>query len=84
MTGQFRPRSALLGRAGNVRPGPAPPAARFFHASYKKPRESNGAAGAAMFLLTFLAVFMGTVLKWRNGSGRLHRVGHRGRFGSGP
>ncbi|MGW7310984.1 cytochrome b N-terminal domain-containing protein [Streptomyces sp. NPDC054835] len=35
----------------------------FFHASYKKPREGNWIVGAAMFLLTFLAVF-GTVLKW--------------------
>ncbi|WP_328394240.1 cytochrome b N-terminal domain-containing protein [Streptomyces sp. NBC_00390] len=36
----------------------------FFHASYKKPREGNWVLGAAMFLLTFLAVFTGTVLKW--------------------
>ncbi|MDX3763823.1 cytochrome b N-terminal domain-containing protein [Streptomyces mirabilis] len=36
----------------------------FFHASYKKPREGNWVVGAAMFLLTFLAVFTGTVLKW--------------------
>ncbi|MFF4543202.1 cytochrome b N-terminal domain-containing protein [Streptomyces sp. NPDC001435] len=36
----------------------------FFHASYKKPREGNWVVGAAMLLLTFLAVFTGTVLKW--------------------
>jgi ubiquinol-cytochrome c reductase cytochrome b subunit len=36
----------------------------FFHASYKKPREGNWIIGAAMFFLTFLAVFTGTVLKW--------------------
>ncbi|MFI2372174.1 cytochrome b N-terminal domain-containing protein [Streptomyces sp. NPDC018833] len=36
----------------------------FFHASYKKPREGNWLIGASMFLLTFLAVFTGTVLKW--------------------
>ncbi|MEU2237207.1 cytochrome b N-terminal domain-containing protein [Streptomyces vietnamensis] len=36
----------------------------FFHASYKKPREGNWVVGAAMFLLTFLAVFTGSVLKW--------------------
>jgi quinol-cytochrome oxidoreductase complex cytochrome b subunit len=36
----------------------------FFHASYKKPREGNWVVGAGMFLLTFLAVFTGTVLKW--------------------
>lgn len=36
----------------------------FFHASYKKPREGNWVVGAAMFLLRFLAVFTGTVLKW--------------------
>ncbi|GAB1339817.1 hypothetical protein ACE1SV_64070 [Streptomyces sp. E-15] len=36
----------------------------FFHASYKKPREGNWVIGAAMLLLTFLAVFTGTVLKW--------------------
>ncbi|MFD3920192.1 cytochrome b N-terminal domain-containing protein [Streptomyces sp. NPDC058595] len=36
----------------------------FLHASYKKPREGNWVVGAAMFLLTFLAVFTGTVLKW--------------------
>ncbi|QUW85835.1 cytochrome bc complex cytochrome b subunit (plasmid) [Streptomyces mirabilis] len=33
----------------------------FFHASYKKPREGNWIVGTAMFLLTFLAVFTGTV-----------------------
>ncbi|MEU6555242.1 cytochrome b N-terminal domain-containing protein [Streptomyces sp. NPDC046915] len=32
----------------------------FFHASYKKPREGNWVLGAAMLLLTFLAVFTGT------------------------
>jgi len=36
----------------------------FLHASYKKPREGNWVVGSAMFLLTFLAVFTGTVLKW--------------------
>ena len=36
----------------------------FFHASYKKPREGNWVVGAAMFLLTFVAIFTGTVLKW--------------------
>ncbi|GGN84905.1 hypothetical protein GCM10011579_075390 [Streptomyces albiflavescens] len=36
----------------------------FFHASYKKPREGNWIIGSAMFLLTFLAVFTGTVIKW--------------------
>ncbi|MFF7643959.1 cytochrome b N-terminal domain-containing protein [Streptomyces canus] len=36
----------------------------FFHASFKKPREGNWIVGSAMFLLTFLAVFTGTVIKW--------------------
>ncbi|MGW0771140.1 cytochrome b N-terminal domain-containing protein [Streptomyces sp. NPDC002676] len=36
----------------------------FLHASYKEPREGNWVVGSAMFLLTFLAVFTGTVLKW--------------------
>ncbi len=36
----------------------------FLHASYKRPREGNWLVGATMFLLTFLAVFTGTVLKW--------------------
>ncbi|MEU0684995.1 MULTISPECIES: cytochrome b N-terminal domain-containing protein [Streptomyces] len=36
----------------------------YFHASYKKPREGNWVVGTAMFLLTFLAVFTGTILKW--------------------
>ncbi|MEU9277719.1 cytochrome b N-terminal domain-containing protein [Streptomyces sp. NPDC048341] len=35
-----------------------------FHASCKKPREGNRITGSAMFLLTFLAVFTGTVIKW--------------------
>lgn len=36
----------------------------FIHASYKKPREGNWVVGSLMFILTFLAVFTGTVLKW--------------------
>lgn len=36
----------------------------FLHASYKKPREGNWLVGATMLLLTFVAVFTGTVLKW--------------------
>jgi len=36
----------------------------FLHASYKKPREGNWLVGTAMFLLTYLAVFTGSVLKW--------------------
>ena len=36
----------------------------FFHASFKKPREGNWIVGVAMFLLTFLAIFTGTVIKW--------------------
>lgn len=36
----------------------------FLHGSYKRPREGNWVVGAAMLLLTFLAVFTGTVLKW--------------------
>jgi len=36
----------------------------FLHASYKRPREGNWVVGAAMLLLSFLAVFTGTVLKW--------------------
>ena len=36
----------------------------FLHASYKRPREGNWLVGAAMLLLTFVAVFTGTVLKW--------------------
>ncbi|QUW85827.1 cytochrome bc complex cytochrome b subunit (plasmid) [Streptomyces mirabilis] len=36
----------------------------FFHASFKKPREGNWIVGVAMFLLAFLAVFTGTVIKW--------------------
>jgi len=36
----------------------------FWHASFKKPREGNWLVGTAMFLLTFLAVFTGSVLKW--------------------
>lgn len=36
----------------------------FLHASYKRPREGNWVIGAAMLLLTFVAVFTGTVLKW--------------------
>jgi len=36
----------------------------FLHASYKRPREGNWVIGAAMLLLTFLAIFTGTVLKW--------------------
>ncbi|MER7467271.1 cytochrome b N-terminal domain-containing protein [Streptomyces sp. NPDC097981] len=34
----------------------------FLHASYKKPREGNWVVGSAMFLLTFPAVFTGTVV----------------------
>ncbi len=36
----------------------------FITASYKKPREGNWLIGVAMFALTFLALFTGTVLKW--------------------
>jgi quinol-cytochrome oxidoreductase complex cytochrome b subunit len=36
----------------------------FFHGSYKRPREANWLIGVAMFGLTFLALFTGTVLKW--------------------
>ena len=36
----------------------------FLHASYKRPREGNWIVGVTMLLLTFLAVFTGTVLKW--------------------
>lgn len=36
----------------------------YFHASYKKPREGNWVIGSVMFLLTFLAIFTGSVLKW--------------------
>ena len=36
----------------------------FLTASYKKPREGNWLVGVAMFALTFVAVFTGTVLKW--------------------
>ena len=36
----------------------------FVHASFKKPREGNWVVGAAMLLLTFLAVFTGSVIKW--------------------
>lgn len=36
----------------------------FVHASYKRPREGNWVVGVSMLLLTFLAVFTGTVLKW--------------------
>lgn len=36
----------------------------FLHASYKRPREGNWVVGAIMLLLTFVAVFTGTVLKW--------------------
>lgn len=36
----------------------------FVHASYKRPREGNWIVGVSMLLLTFLAVFTGTVLKW--------------------
>lgn len=36
----------------------------FLHGSFKKPREGNWIVGTAMLLLTFLAVFTGTVLKW--------------------
>lgn len=35
-----------------------------FTGSYKKPREANWLIGVAMFGLTTLAVFSGTVLKW--------------------
>jgi len=35
----------------------------FFHASYRKPREGNWLIGTAMFLLAFLAIFTGTVIK---------------------
>ncbi|NMR19396.1 cytochrome bc complex cytochrome b subunit [Cellulomonas fimi] len=36
----------------------------FSHGSFKRPREGNWIVGASMLLLTFLAVFTGTVLKW--------------------
>lgn len=36
----------------------------FLTASYKKPREGNWLIGVAMFALTFVAIFTGTVLKW--------------------
>ncbi len=36
----------------------------FMHASFKKPREGNWIVGVTLMLLTFLAVFTGTVLKW--------------------
>ncbi|PFG44999.1 ubiquinol-cytochrome c reductase cytochrome b subunit [Georgenia soli] len=36
----------------------------FLHGSFKRPREGNWLVGAVMLLLTFLAVFTGTVLKW--------------------
>ncbi len=36
----------------------------FLTASYKKPREGNWLVGVGMFVLTFLAIFTGTVLKW--------------------
>jgi ubiquinol-cytochrome c reductase cytochrome b subunit len=36
----------------------------FFTGSYKKPREANWLIGVAMFGLTTLALFTGTVLKW--------------------
>ncbi|MDP4014515.1 MAG: cytochrome b N-terminal domain-containing protein [Candidatus Nanopelagicales bacterium] len=36
----------------------------FLTASYKKPREGNYLIGVSMFVLTFLAIFTGSVLKW--------------------
>jgi ubiquinol-cytochrome c reductase cytochrome b subunit len=36
----------------------------FFHASFKKPREGNWLVGAALFLLIFVGIFTGTVVKW--------------------
>jgi ubiquinol-cytochrome c reductase cytochrome b subunit len=36
----------------------------FLTASYKKPREGNWLIGVSMLVLTFLAIFTGTVLKW--------------------
>lgn len=36
----------------------------FLHGSFKKPREGNWIVGSTMLLMTFLAVFTGTVLKW--------------------
>lgn len=36
----------------------------FLHGSYKRPREGNWLVGASMLLLTYVAVFTGTVIKW--------------------
>jgi ubiquinol-cytochrome c reductase cytochrome b subunit len=36
----------------------------FLHASFKRPREGNWVVGSTLLLLTFLAVFTGTVIKW--------------------
>jgi ubiquinol-cytochrome c reductase cytochrome b subunit len=36
----------------------------FLHGSFKRPREGNWVVGSAMLLLTYLAIFTGTVIKW--------------------
>lgn len=36
----------------------------FLHGSFKRPREGNWIVGSVLLLMTFLAVFTGTVVKW--------------------